>query len=174
MIAVEPSCGSGEFLEPMIRRLSSSCRRQERSLQDCMGSIMAFDLSSAAVSESRERVESVLVECGWSMDASRRIAHSWIRDADFLLDPDLDMLRLGGGVDFVVGNPPYVRLESIDQTVAEVYRKRYETMIGRADLYVGFFERALEMLAPGGVCTFICADRWMLNQYGARLRKLIK
>jgi adenine-specific DNA-methyltransferase len=173
MIAVEPSCGSGEFLEPMIRRLSSSCRRQERSLQDCMGSIMAFDLSSAAVSESRERAESVLVECGWSMDASRRIAHSWIRDADFLLDPDLDMLRLGGGVDFVVGNPPYVRLESIDQTVAEVYRKRYETMIGRADLYVGFFERALEMLAPGGVCTFICADRWMLNQYGARLRKLI-
>jgi adenine-specific DNA-methyltransferase len=83
------------------------------------------------------------------------------------------MLGLGGGVDFVVGNPPYVRFESIDQTVAEVYRKRYETMIGRADLYVGFFERALEMLAPGGVCAFICADRWMLNKYGARLRKLI-
>ena len=55
VIAVEPSCGSGEFLEPMIRRLSSSCRRQERSLQDCEGSIMAFDLSRSAVSESRER-----------------------------------------------------------------------------------------------------------------------
>jgi adenine-specific DNA-methyltransferase len=55
MIAVEPSCGSGEFLEPMIRRLTSSCRRQERSLQDCMRSIMAYDLSSTAVSESRER-----------------------------------------------------------------------------------------------------------------------
>jgi adenine-specific DNA-methyltransferase len=173
VIAVEPSCGSGEFLEPMIRRLSSSCRRQERSLQDCEGSIMAFDLSSAAVSASRERAESVLVGCGWDKDTSRKMARTWIRDADFLLDPDLDMLGLGGGVDFVVGNPPYVRLESIDQTVAEVYRKRYETMIGRADLYVGFFERALEMLAPGGVCAFICADRWMLNQYGSRLRKLI-
>src|SRR5215210_32483 len=173
VIAVEPSCGSGEFLEPMIRRLSSSCRRQERSLQDCKGSIMAFDLSLAAVSESRERAESVLVGCGWDKDASRKMARTLIRDADFLLDPNLDMLGLGGGVDFVVGNPPYVRLESIDQTVAEVYRKRYETMIGRADLYVGFFERALEMLAPEGVCAFICADRWMLNQYGSRLRKLI-
>ena len=173
VIAVEPSCGSGEFLEPMVRRLTSSCRRQERSLQDCEGSIMAFDLSRAAVSASRERTESVLVECGWDKEVSRKMALTWIRDADFLLDPDLDMLGLGGGVDFVVGNPPYVRLESIDQTVTEVYRKRYETMIGRADLYVGFFERALEMLAPGGVCTFICADRWMLNQYGSRLRKLI-
>jgi hypothetical protein len=57
MIAVEPSCGSGEFLEPMVRRLSSSCQRQERSLQDCEGSIMAFDLSRTAVSASREREE---------------------------------------------------------------------------------------------------------------------
>src|ERR671911_587836 len=119
VIAVEPSCGSGEFLEPMIRRLSSSCRRQERSLQDCEGSIMAFDLSSAAVSASRERAESVLVGCGWDKDTSRKMARTWIRDADFLLDPDLDML------------------------------------------------------GPGGVCAFICADRWMLNQYGSRLRKLI-
>jgi len=172
-IAVEPSCGSGEFLEPMIRRLSSCCRRQNRSLWDCEGSIMAFDLSPAAVSASRERVGSVLVDCGWDEDVSRKMADTWIRDADFLLDPDLDMLGLGGGVDYVVGNPPYVRLESIDQKVAETYRKRYETMIGRADLYVGFFERALEMLAPGGMCAFICADRWMLNQYGSRLRKLI-
>jgi adenine-specific DNA-methyltransferase len=142
-------------------------------LQDCEGSIMAFDLSSAAVSASRERAESVLAGCGWDKEVSRKMVRTWIRDADFLLDPDLDMLGLGGGVDFVVGNPPYVRLEAIDQAVAEVYRKRYETMIGRADLYVGFFERALEMLAPRGVCAFICADRWMLNQYGSRLRKLI-
>ncbi|MDQ3912847.1 MAG: Eco57I restriction-modification methylase domain-containing protein [Actinomycetota bacterium] len=172
-IAVEPSCGNGGFLESMIRRLSSSCRRQKRSLRDCESSIMAFDLSPSAVSASRERAESVLVACGWDVGTSQEIARTWIRDADFLLDADLDMLGLGGGVDFVVGNPPYVRLESIDQTVAEVYRRRYRTMIGRADLYVGFFERALEMLTPGGLCAFICADRWMLNQYGSRLRKLI-
>jgi adenine-specific DNA-methyltransferase len=75
-VAVEPSCGSGEFLEPIIRRLASSCRRQERSLRDCEGSIMAFDLSSSAVSESRERAESVLVGCGWDEDKSRRPEHN--------------------------------------------------------------------------------------------------
>ena len=25
----------------------------------------------------------------------------------------------------------------------------------------------------GGVCAYICADRWMLNQYGADLRRLV-
>jgi hypothetical protein len=46
-------------------------------------------------------------------------------------------------------------------------------MIGRADLYVAFFEAALNQLKPNGCCAFICADRWMLNQYGAQLRRLV-
>lgn len=172
-IAVEPSCGNGGFLEAMIRRLSSSCRQQERPLQDCERSLLAFDLNPDAVLASRMRAASVLVDCGWGTEVSRAMAQAWVREADFLLDPDLDLIALGGGVDFVVGNPPYVRLESMDRAVAETYRKRYKTMSGRADLYVGFFERALEMLAPDGICAFICADRWMLNQYGARLRNLV-
>ncbi len=172
-VAVEPSCGDGEFLEQIIRRLSFSCRRQGRPLRDCERSLLAFDLDPDAVAASSERAESVLTDCGWDRIESREIAEGWVRRADFLLDPELDLIGLGGGVDFVVGNPPYIRLESIDQKVAETYRKRYETMIGRADLYVGFYERALSMLAPGGVCTLICADRWMLNQYGSRLRRFI-
>ncbi len=172
-VAVEPSCGDGEFLEAMVRRLSASCERQGRPLRDCESSLLAFDLSSEAVEKSRGRVEAVLAACGWGEEESRHMAQRWVRRADFLLDPELDMASLGGGVDFVVGNPPYVRLEFADHPVMEMYRKRYETMAGRADLYVGFYERALSMLSPGGVCAFICADRWMLNQYGSRLRKLI-
>jgi len=172
-VAVEPSCGNGEFLEQMIRRLSSSCRRLGRALRDCRASLMAFDLDPDAVAASRERAVSVLVECGWNEEESRETARGWVRRANFLLDPELDLVALGGGVDFVIGNPPYVRLESIDEGVAETYRKRYRTMVGRADLYVGFLERALKILATGGVCAFICADRWMLNQYGSGLRGLI-
>ena len=46
-------------------------------------------------------------------------------------------------------------------------------MRGRADLYVAFFEAALRQLREGGACAFICADRWMRNQYGAELRELV-
>jgi hypothetical protein len=38
---------------------------------------------------------------------------------------------------------------------------------------VGFYEAALRSLKEQGVCAFICADRWMLNQYGAELRSLV-
>jgi adenine-specific DNA-methyltransferase len=173
-IAVEPACGSGEFLEPMIHRLSSSCRRQNRSLQDCAESLQAFELNPDAVSMSRERAASVLLDCGWPEREARKIVQGWIRQADFLLDPEIELVgRLGDGIDFVIGNPPYIRLESINPEVADSYRKLFKTMIGRADIYVGFYEKALNLLKPGGVCGFICADRWMLNQYGSNLRRLI-
>lgn len=53
------------------------------------------------------------------------------------------------------------------------YRARYATIYDRADLYIPFIERSLCMLAPGGALSFICADRWMKNRYGAPLRKLV-
>ena len=46
-------------------------------------------------------------------------------------------------------------------------------MRGRSDIYVGFIERGLDLLKVGGALGFICADRWMKNQYGRALRQLI-
>jgi adenine-specific DNA-methyltransferase len=46
-------------------------------------------------------------------------------------------------------------------------------MGGRADVYIGFFEVGLNALRPGGALGFICADRWMRNQYGQRLRSMV-
>ena len=173
-ITVEPSCGGGEFLEPIIRRLSASCHRQGRPLHDCSGSLQAFEINPQAITISRKRAESVLLNCGWDETEIRGIVQNWIRQADFLLDPEIELIgRLGEGIDFVIGNPPYIRLESINPETTNYYRKLFKTMTGRADIYVGFYEKALSLLNPGGVCGFICADRWMLNQYGSNLRRLI-
>lgn len=172
-VAIEPSCGTGEFLEPMVRRLAESCRRQGRPLGDCAGSLQAFELDSGAAEKARKRVVSALMDYGWDEKESEQVAQRWLRLADFLLEPNPYLGGLGHGVDFVVGNPPYVRLESISSQVAERYRKLFKTMTGRADLYIGFYEKALRMLGPGGVCGFVCADRWMLNQYGGSLRRLV-
>nr|WP_287392998.1 Eco57I restriction-modification methylase domain-containing protein [Candidatus Microthrix sp.] len=73
----------------------------------------------------------------------------------------------------MIDNPPYVRLENVEQQTMDDYRKVCPTMRGRADIYVGFIERGLDLLKPGGTLSFICADRWMRNQYGADLRSLI-
>ena len=78
-----------------------------------------------------------------------------------------------GVFDVVVGNPPYVRQERIPEALIAEYRARYQTIYDRADIYVPFIERSLSLLKKGGALGFICADRWMKNRYGARLRKMV-
>jgi hypothetical protein len=46
-------------------------------------------------------------------------------------------------------------------------------MRGRSDIFVGFIETGLRILKPEGVLGFIVADRWMHNQYGTDLRRLV-
>ena len=72
-----------------------------------------------------------------------------------------------------LGNPPYIRIEDIPAELLKAYRAACPTMGGRADIFVGFYEHGLDLLAPGGRLGFICADRWMRNAYGRRLRKKI-
>jgi hypothetical protein len=54
-----------------------------------------------------------------------------------------------------------------------MYREVCPTMRGRSDIFVGFIELGLRLLAQGGVLAFIVADRWMRNQYGSGLRDLV-
>jgi adenine-specific DNA-methyltransferase len=73
----------------------------------------------------------------------------------------------------VIGNPPYIRLEAVPAARSEAYRRVCKTMGGRSDVYVGFFEVGLNALRADGALGFICADRWMRNQYGQRLRSMV-
>src|SRR6202007_763876 len=63
--------------------------------------------------------------------------------------------------------------DDLSDDLAARYRSTWSTMRGRGDIYVGFIERSLRLLKSRGRVGFICADRWMRNQYGADLRELV-
>jgi adenine-specific DNA-methyltransferase len=166
-LAIEPAAGDGAFLGPMIERLMKSCRKLGRSLSECQNSLLAYELDEKSAARARAVAQELLVDHGAKSPLAKRLADAWVVNGDYLLDTDTRQ------ADFIIGNPPYVRLEDIPEETASVYRCAYPTMRGRADLYVAFFEAALRQLKSDGVCAFICADRWMRNQYGAELRQLI-
>jgi hypothetical protein len=167
VLAVEPAAGDGAFLGPMIERLADSCRRLGRPLTDCADSLLAYELNEKSAERARTVAVEVLQQQGAEWKTATSLAQTWVRTGDYLFDS----MRIEA--DFVIGNPPYVRLEDIPEETAQLYRHAFPTMRGRADLYVAFFEAALQQLRDKGTCAFICADRWMRNQYGAELRKMI-
>jgi len=165
---VEPSCGTGAFLVPVVDRLIASCRRHGRDLRSIGGAVRAFDLLDANAEQARKAAAERLAEAGLDPAQAEEMASTWVTTGDFLLAD-----HEPASVHHVVGNPPYIRLEKVALGVMDAYRRRCTTMRGRSDIYVGFIELGLDLLAPGGTLGFICADRWMRNQYGADLRALV-
>ena len=166
MVAVEPSCGAGAFLVPMVERLIESCQSHGRDLDEIAGALRAFDLLPANVELAQKAVTKALTDAGVQQAEASRIAGRSVRCADFLLAEHDD-------ADFVIGNPPYIRLEDVPKARSAAYRRRCPTMRGRSDIFVGFIETGLRLLKPDGALGFIVADRWMHNQYGRDLRKFI-
>lgn len=167
-LAVEPACGTGAFFGPMVERLIESARRHGRDLSQCTGAVRAFDLQAANISSVKVLAARLLRSAGVGAARAEQVAGMWVHQRDFLLEPTGDL-----AADFVIGNPPYVRLEDLPRERSGAYRRTCPTMRGRSDIYVGFIERSLGLLVEGGALGFIVADRWMHNQYGARLRSLI-
>jgi len=164
---LEPACGLGAFLLPAIDRLAASAKSRGVQLHTLVDAIAAFDIEEEHVAITRNAVVERLCRYGIKAAPARAVAERWVQQADFLLTP------IVGQFDFVVGNPPYIRIEQLSPLIQAEYRRRYATLYDRADLYVAFIERSLRLLAPKGVLGFICADRWTLNKYGAPLRELV-
>jgi hypothetical protein len=85
-----------------------------------------------------------------------------------------------GGFDLVLGNPPWVRGERLPARVREVLAHRYRTwrhpaVAGRfahvPDLSVAFCERALELVAPGGVVGMLVPAKLATAGYAEALRR---
>ena len=168
MTVVEPSCGGGAFISAIVERLLISAQEHGHSFDALAGSVRAFDLLRQNVEISRKAADAALLSAGCETAQAASLAESWIHSADFLLEEHEER-----SADFVFGNPPYIRLEDVPTEVSDEYRRRWPTMKGRADIFIGFYEKGLGLLKPEGKLAFICADRWMRNQYGGALRSLI-
>lgn len=167
---LEPSFGAGNFLFPAVERLLAARKKalaDGKKVGSIAGCIRAIELHRKTFDQVGEKLLNILHQAGFSFLDATQLVNAWLVQGDFLL------AQLPENFDFVVGNPPYVRQELIPAALLQEYRRRYVTLYDRADIYVPFMERSLGLLAKNGKLSFICADRWMKNRYGAPLRALI-
>ena len=82
-----------------------------------------------------------------------------------------------GGFDAVIGNPPYIRIQTMKDTAPETmpyYKQKYVSASkGNYDIYVVFVERGLQLLNSEGLLGFILPHKFFNAKYGEPLRGLI-
>jgi type I restriction-modification system DNA methylase subunit len=82
-----------------------------------------------------------------------------------------------GGFDSVIGNPPYIRIQTMKEwapSEVEIYKEHYASASrGNYDIYVVFVERGLSLLNKTGRLGFILPHKFFNAQYGQPLRGLL-
>ncbi len=77
-----------------------------------------------------------------------------------------------GGFDVVIGNPPYVRQESLSE-LKNYLQKHYQSYDGVADLYIYFIEKGLNLLRAEGLFSIIVSSSFLRATYGKPLRQFL-
>lgn len=77
-----------------------------------------------------------------------------------------------GGFDIVIGNPPYIQLQSNGGALGKLYQNcGYETFASTGDIYSLFYEKGWQILKEGGHLCFITSNKWMRAGYGEKTRQ---
>lgn len=167
---LEPSFGNGDFLLIAIERLLKSYSYEKETnhpILDLKDSVRAVELHKDTFNEVRAKVIRLLEQYNITTVDAIKLSSYWLINDDFLLS------EFPYNFTHIVGNPPYIRQEMIQVSLIKEYRKRYKTIYDRADLYIPFIEKSLNLLDQKGKLSFICSDRWMKNRYGGPLRELV-
>lgn len=141
---LDPGCGHGAFIQGVVRW----CAHHGAHLPTIVG----VDLDPDKIKVARRALSGV--------------AAVTLVKGDFLE-------RELGTFDYIVGNPPYVPIEGLSQEERSRYRCLFETARGRLDLYLLFFERALQVLRRNGRLVFITPEKFAYVESARSLRRLL-
>lgn len=78
------------------------------------------------------------------------------------------------GFDLVIGNPPYVQLQSMGQRGKDYGKMQFDTYASMGDLYALFYEQGNIVLKKNGLLSFVTGSAWMRTNYGKNLRIFFK
>ncbi|MFA4830662.1 MAG: Eco57I restriction-modification methylase domain-containing protein [Patescibacteria group bacterium] len=84
-----------------------------------------------------------------------------------------DVFEEKGGFDVVIANPPYVRVDEIDDSFKIPYKKLFSTAVGKYDLYYLFFEKSFYLLNSDGFCIFISPNKFCAADSAFSLRRMM-
>lgn len=163
---VDNSCGDGAFMCAFVERY-------------CEAFLAGSDDKAALRLELQTYIHGIeldTVAYGCCMDNLDSLARGYGLEGvqwDVRNEDALKVRAYDGQMDYVIGNPPYVRVHNLAGAYESVKTYLFANG-GMTDLYLVFFELGLNMLKAGGTLCYITPSSWINSLAGTNMRAYIQ
>ena len=161
---IDNSCGDGRILKEVVSRYINSCPGSTNASQikkELETYIHGIELNPSEVEKCKDGLSAIAEEQGGITGVN------WdIRCGDALSITDYE-----GKMDYVLGNPPYVRIHNMKNGA---YKDFSFSKDGMADLYLAFYEHGLNMRNEHGILSYIAPSPWIYSASGKNMRKYVE
>ncbi|MFE8601568.1 Eco57I restriction-modification methylase domain-containing protein [Archangium violaceum] len=159
---LDPACGGGAFLGPVLRRMVPGLHGSDRRIvmRQLQRRLRGFELDPFSAWMSAVFVDVTLFEeLGIAADEDLRL----IEVTDSLKH------QATSEFDLLIGNPPYGRVK-----LAPTIRKRFaRSLYGHANLYGLFLDLAVELTKPEALIAYVTPTGFLCGEYFKNLRALL-
>ena len=77
------------------------------------------------------------------------------------------------GFNIIIGNPPFIRIENIDEPERELYKRDYELAEKRFDIFILFYELCNKILKVQGYLSFVSSNKFLKSQTAKNMRRFL-
>ncbi len=153
---LDAGCGEGVFAAIAAQKFS---RLTGKSMQEVIEQNIYFaDISEEYIEKTKENLQ--------------KLSKNKIKKFNAIKD-DFCFHSFSEKFDFIIGNPPYVRIQNLNNRKEQLQKTYITASSGSIDLYFCFFEQALKLLNENGKITFITPNSHFHSAAGKNLRNLM-
>lgn len=163
---MENSCGDGAFLCEIVDRYCANALKNHIALDD-----LAIQLETYIHGIEIDPIEHE--KCLKNMHLITK-KYGIISDIkwDVICADTLKVDKYNGKMDFVLGNPPYIRVHNLNDSF-DMAKEYSFAQKGMTDLYIVFYEIGINMLNKNGVLGYITPSSFFNSLAGKYLRKYL-
>ncbi len=170
---IDPACGTGTFVKQILDRLIAGLYKnkninmiKEKLIKEKL--ICAYDTKPLNVYVTKIVMISTLIK-----NNLISTMENIIEMMDKLPIYCNDFLRIERKTDFVIGNPPYIRLQNMPIEYREFMKKNFVSATGRFDIFTCFIEKGDSILNEKGKMCLITSNKYLTANYGVGIRKYL-